>query len=276
MPHPDARRPANDGDPRGPHPKSDRIDPDSRGTNSTGSPPGPPSSRIGGGLFNTPNRRRQVQVLLKTAETLADTPWEAGYAAYQARSDGPTTLITMQARTVRVELHGNRRLLPTLPEALATRIDWVLSWVAFFTRSTIVVPDPGSADQPGAYLDWDVPIQLMTDAADASKVTTYRWAKGIHTICRRHTASAARLGLVFVNTCSDSARIHGRQIGATAQRFLDCTLPLAQTITRMPPLAPIQVLTFPRQPGYGCDQIMETLGCQQHPRPHGRRGAPFS
>ena len=275
MHHPDLETAANDAvdtSTAPDAPDAPRTLPQARRTNPGGSNNDPPGARVAGGLFDDQHQPARVQVLLRTGASLGHHNWEAAFAARHARTFGPTALITLRPGAAWIEFHGAASGLPNIPQAIRTRVDWAISWVSWFTRATVVVPIP--EDQPGAYIDWKVPIQLLTTANSRDTVATYRRAKQIITTYQKHAIPPEGVNLVFVDSGSETARIAAIRINDTARKFMGCTLPMACTIERMPRVTPALMLHFTLEPGYGCDDILETLGSSQHPRTCGRLGTP--
>ena len=256
-----------------PPPGHRRTQPRPRFSDSNTPPAEPPSARIASGLFEEHPRPNSVEVLLRTAPTRRKKDWAAGYASHRAATSGPTTLITMEPGTLRIQLHSAGRRIPLPPDPIRTRVDWALSWIAWFGRTTVVVP--AEQDQIGAYLDWDVPIHLMTESINTRLVETYQWVKRLHTRCIDRRAKAPVLDLVMIDAPDAIARLCARSLEKTSHRFLSRSLPTDCIIERMPEATPAVELDFDLEPGYGCDQVLEALDCRQHDRRQGRLGSPF-
>ena len=237
-------------------------------------PKDPPSSRIASGLFDDRDRPEAVEILLRTRPTRRKVDWAAGYASRRAERHGPTALITMEPGALRIQLHGAGETIPTLPESIEGRVDWAISWVSWFARSTVVVPV--EQDRLGAYLDWDVPIHLLTEAINTSITDTYLWVKRIHVTCREYKVRTPRLDLVLIDAPDQLARLCANTLEKTTRRFLDRTLRTDCIIDRMPKATPVLELNYDLEPGYGCDQVLEILDCRQRNRRQGRLGSPFS
>lgn len=234
----------------------------------------PPASGVASGLFDDRKRPRTVEILLRTGPTRRKVDWAMGFASQRAATAGPTALISMEPGTLRIQLHSAGQAIPIPPNFIRKQVEWSLSWAAWVAKTTVVVPV--EHDRLGAYMDWDVPIHLMTETVDTSVVGTYQWLKRIHTCCVKHKVSPPAVDLVLIDAPHELARRCARKLERTTNQFLGRTLPTECIINRMPRTGRILELNFNLEPGYGCDQVLETLDCRQHDRPHGRLGSPFS
>ena len=256
-----------------PRPHQPETSPFPRLAESRRPPNEPPSSRIGSGLFRDPEQPARVEILLRTGLRGETNGWERAFAHDQAQTHGPTALVRMKTGAMRIELHARVESIPTLPESIRERADWAIAWVSWFARSTVVAPI--SDGHPGPFLDWDVPIHLLTEVGKQQIVDTYECVKRIHVNCRRHAFDVPPLDLVIVNTPDPIAQIGGNSLQQTSRTFLDHDLPTTCIIERMPRIDATVQLDFDLQPGFGCDQVLEILECRQRDRRHGRRGDPF-
>ena len=236
-------------------------------------PKDPPSSRIASGLFKDPEEPAQVEILLRTGTTRGTDAWEAAFVDGKVVQYGPTALIKMDPGTLTIQLHGPVDAIPRIPDSIRERVDWAIAWFSWFARTTVVVPIQD--ERPGAFLDWILPIHLLSEVTKTNVVDTYQHVKQIHLSCRKHAFDIPPLDLVIVNTPKALATLGARSLDQTTRTFLGGELPTACIIERMPKLEPFVHIDFDLQPGFGCDRVLELLDCRQRDRRHGRLGHPF-
>lgn len=232
-----------------------------------------PPKEIGTGMFNQHDTPPRVDVLVPTSVPDETDLWAARFASASAEHVGPTALIQLQPRECIIRLFGRQDSMPEVPYSVFDQVDWAISWVSWFVKRTILVPSAGRS--PGAYLDWDVPIHLMTGHNDAAIVDTYRLIKWIVDTFQHHQLLAPALDLVVVDSPPELAASVAARLGKVTRRFLEQDLPLESAIERKPPHVSTLTARFGVDVTYGCDNVLETLDCVQRDRTTGRLGSQF-